>query len=91
MTRYTIKRNLTRFKCVVCGKITAGRMPRDGHGSPGDGTFLYPRRHKGKDGNPCAGNIEEAEWVDVLTKMSTNSKTKIYNFLQDEQARKQEG
>jgi len=46
-----------RFRCVVCGKITAGRLPREG-----DGTFYYPRRHK-KDGFPCPGNVYEAEWI----------------------------
>lgn len=55
----------TRFQCVVCGKITAGRVPVSftNHRERGDGTFRYPRRHKGPDGQPCPGNIEEAEWV----------------------------
>jgi len=49
----------TRFKCVKCGKITAGRIPRRG-----DGTVRFPRKHK-VDGKPCPGNMVEAEWVDV--------------------------
>lgn len=57
-------RLVTRFKCVVCGKLTAGRMPRDSSGRPGDSTVRYPRRHK-HDGAPCKGNIYEAEWLDV--------------------------
>lgn len=55
----------TRFMCPECGKLTAGRMPRDSHGSPGDGTLRFPRRHKDKSGNACPGNIAEAEWIDV--------------------------
>lgn len=49
------------YRCAVCRKLTAGRKPRGG----GDGTFFYPRRHPGPDGKPCAGNIEEAEWVEI--------------------------
>lgn len=44
-----------RFRCAVCGKPTAGRLPRGG-----DGTFYYPRRHQGPDGKPCEGNYREA-------------------------------
>ncbi len=56
----------TRFRCMVCGKLTAGRLPRgDYHEGVGDTSFRWPRRHKGKDGKPCAGNIIEAEWVDI--------------------------
>jgi len=53
----------TRFKCAVCGKLTAGRVPRDGR-HVGDGTFRFPRRHR-VGGEACPGNIVEAEWVDV--------------------------
>jgi hypothetical protein len=60
----TGKRWETRFKCVVCGKLTAGRMPREGR-LVGDTSARFPRRHKGPDGKPCPGNIEDAEWVDV--------------------------
>lgn len=52
----------TRFRCVVCGKLTAGRIPRAGRHA-GDTTARFPRRHKGPDGKPCGGNILEAEWV----------------------------
>lgn len=44
-------------KCSVCGKQTAGRVPKGG-----DGTFMLPRRHK-LYGRDCPGNIEEAEWI----------------------------
>lgn len=55
----------TRFRCPVCGKITAGRIPREHGHHYGDLTVRFPRRHKGSDGKPCPGNIKEAEWVDV--------------------------
>ena len=55
---------VTRFKCVECGKLSTGRLPRDGR-YVGDGTVRYPRRHKGPGGKPCPGNIKEAEWVIV--------------------------
>lgn len=56
----------TKFRCVICGKLTAGRLPvnSSNHRERGDGTFWFPRRHK-KNGRPCGGNILEAEWVDV--------------------------
>lgn len=50
---------VTRFCCVVCGKLTAGRLPRRG-----DGTTRYPRRHN-RGGAPCDGNWQEARWVDI--------------------------
>lgn len=53
-----------RFRCVVCGKLTAGRLGRV-YGEIGDGTHRFPRRHK-RDGKPCPGNILEADWVEVL-------------------------
>lgn len=48
-----------RFVCRVCGKRTAGRLPRASRHEPGDGSFWYPRRHK-VDGRPCMGSTEEA-------------------------------
>lgn len=56
-----------RFRCVECGKLTAGRLPRlpwgrKGTGRVGDGTYYFPRRHK-VNGEPCPGNVLEAEWV----------------------------
>jgi hypothetical protein len=53
----------TMFKCVVCGKLTAGRIGREVSMS-GDMSHRFPRRHK-VGGQDCLGNIEEAEWVDV--------------------------
>ena len=54
----------TRFRCAVCGKVTAGRVPVSftNHRERGDGTFRYPRRHN-VNGKPCPGNIQEAEWI----------------------------
>ena len=53
----------TMFKCVVCGKLTAGRISREGS-LVGDMSHRFPRRHK-VGGQDCPGNIEEAEWIDV--------------------------
>jgi hypothetical protein len=53
----------TVFRCPCCGKETAGRLPKRG-----DRTFRYPRRHKGPDGKPCPGNIEEAKWINIPDK-----------------------
>lgn len=55
----------TRFMCAECGKLTAGRLPREGRHRPGDGTARFPRRHKDKSGKACPGNTVEAEWIDV--------------------------
>jgi len=41
----------TRFRCQVCRKLIAGSLPRDGR-YLGDGSFWYPRCHKGQDGSP---------------------------------------
>lgn len=50
-------RCLMKIKCPICGKITGGRKPRGG-----DGTFLYPRRHRvGKE--LCEGVFMEGEWI----------------------------
>jgi hypothetical protein len=51
-----------KVKCRVCGKITAGRLPRAGW-IKGDGTFWYPRRHK-VNGVDCPGNIQEGILID---------------------------
>ncbi len=53
--------HITRYKCVVCGKLTAGRQT----GKHSDRSERFPRRHNGPDGEPCPGNIEFAEWIDV--------------------------
>lgn len=61
---------VTRFRCVVCGLLTAGRMPVDDgelgarRGLPGDGSARYPRRHDVK-GERCPGSRRDADWVDV--------------------------
>lgn len=47
----------TAIQCAVCGKMTQGRLPREG-GHKGDGTFWFPRRHK-IGGLDCAGNVQE--------------------------------
>lgn len=57
-------RMITKYRCVICGKLTAGRLPNAGWGNVGDGTFIFPRYHKHK-GKPCPGNVLEAEWVNV--------------------------
>lgn len=54
----------TRFRCVVCGKLTAGRMPRIHSRHRGDTTGRFPRRHNAENGKPCAGNVREAEWIE---------------------------
>jgi hypothetical protein len=53
----------TRFRCRVCGKLTAGRMPREGRAS-GDTSERWPRRHA-VAGRVCEGVYHLAEWVDV--------------------------
>jgi cytochrome c5 len=57
------------FECQACGKITVGRMPKHG-----DGTFYYPRKHKGEDGNTCEGVYDEA--ISVQMDHSTTKKVK---------------
>lgn len=56
----------TYFKCVVCGKLTAGRLSRDSN-YVSDNSHRFPRRHK-VNGVDCSGNLEEAEWVDIEIK-----------------------
>jgi hypothetical protein len=53
----------TRFKCVVCGKLTGGRLTARGWLS--DRSERFPRRHNGPNGRFCEGNFEFAEWIDV--------------------------
>ena len=52
---------ITRFRCIMCGHLSAGRIRGRGRG---DGSFRYPRRHL-VDGSVCAGMLREAEWVEV--------------------------
>jgi len=63
----------TRYRCVVCGKLTAGRLPRTSRPEVGDGTLRYPRQHKGPDGLLCPGSFMYAEWVDVEVKRSNET------------------
>ena len=65
---------ITKFQCVVCGKITSGRVPMNyrNHHERGDGSMRYPRRHKGADGKDCEGNIEEAIWIDIEIPLDKN-------------------
>ena len=60
---YSQPRMETRFRCVVCGKVTAGRIGQDG-GFRGDGSHRYPRKHR-VDGEVCPGVVQDAEWVDI--------------------------
>jgi hypothetical protein len=54
-----------KFRCIICGKLTAGRKPRAAW-TKGDGTARFPRRHKIKGTDkPCPGNIIEATWVEI--------------------------
>lgn len=57
-----------RYRCVVCGAVTAGRRPvhPHHHRERGDGTLYFPRRHHGPDGEPCVGNTEYAAIIDVI-------------------------
>lgn len=55
-----------KYRCVICGKVSAGRLPRQTGRNTGDTSFYYPRRHK-VNGKPCAGNIREAEVVAIKT------------------------
>lgn len=52
------KKELEKVRCSVCGRIYTARIPKGG-----DGTFLYPRRHQSLIGNPCKGNLQEAEYL----------------------------
>ena len=58
---------ITRFKCVICGKLTAGKIPVNpsNHREKGDLTVRRPRKHK-LNGGVCPGTYQEAEWVDVV-------------------------
>lgn len=47
-----------KVKCSVCGKITAGRLPRASRHDMGDGSYWFPRRHK------CAGDVKEGLLID---------------------------
>lgn len=55
----------TVFICSFCGKETKGRVPKGG-----DGSFVYPARHK-VNGKNCPGNIKEAKWKSYPTDKTT--------------------
>jgi len=56
----------TRFKCVICGKLTAGRISQS-EGFRGDGSHRYPRKSY-VNGKIYPDVIEDAEWVDTTKK-----------------------
>jgi hypothetical protein len=60
------------FKCPVCGKLTAGRQPY------GEGTIIYPRRHK-LNGIPCDGNIRESIMINADIDTDTGKVVYIYD------------
>lgn len=51
---------MPRYKCTVCGKVTAGR-----YGTNYPTNTWYPRKHR-VDGEVCDGSSIEAETVRVL-------------------------
>lgn len=53
----------TVCRCVYCGHLSTGRVPRNGR-EVGDGTCRYPRRHKLMD-DFCPGVFREADLIDV--------------------------
>lgn len=55
-----------RFRCRVCGKITAGRLSRRHGRFPSDTTFYFPRRHN-VNGKQCEGSLREAKEIDIGT------------------------
>ena len=55
----------TRFKCAVCGKLTAGKIPLPAGGYHADKSERWPRMHRLAEGKPCPGVYVFAEWVDV--------------------------
>lgn len=70
--------NETRFRCDECGKLTAGRIGREG-GLRGDRSGRYPRRHNGPGGKVCPGVFMEAVWVDVPRKTEGELKNRQGN------------
>lgn len=43
------------IRCQVCSRLTkGGRIPKGG-----DGSFRFPRVHRGQDGEPCPGSFQE--------------------------------
>lgn len=52
-------RQIVRFRCAACGKLSVGRLPREGR-QVGNWSWYWPRRHDGANGTPCPGNTLEA-------------------------------
>ena len=48
------------YQCVVCKKLTAGRLPLGG-----DGSFMYPRQHSNAREIICEGVFREAKWIET--------------------------
>ena len=63
--RSLISKPMAKVKCVICGKITSGKMAKNG-----DGTFIYPRKHK-HNGIECEGNYYEADPCVIKNKAMT--------------------
>jgi len=53
---------ILKFKCLYCGKLTAGHFPRRG-----DGSMRFPRKHR-IEGKVCEGSFYEAEWIEFEMK-----------------------
>ena len=45
-----------KYKCLICGKKVRAKIP-----AGGDGSTVFPYRHKGPGGNACEGRFYEAE------------------------------
>jgi hypothetical protein len=45
-------------KCKHCTRMIKGRVP-----AGGDGSALFPYRHKNLSGRDCSGVYEPGEWV----------------------------
>jgi hypothetical protein len=51
-----------RYACAVCGHISDGRLLEEGSEQTNP-SMRFPKRHKGPDGQPCAGNYRYARLV----------------------------
>lgn len=51
-----------RYACAVCGHISEGRLLETGSEQT-DPSMRFPKKHKGSDGQPCAGNYRYARIV----------------------------
>lgn len=51
-----------KVECAICGRVIAGRIPKDG-----DGSMLIPHRHiDPKWGNSCSGRFFEGLILDSV-------------------------